>query len=530
MYEIKCPNCGEVFQASEDGYAKLLKQVRDEEFENELQQRLAQAQQLAHAQRQADHAQEQQGRAQLEARIQQLQDQLAAQAQQAQAQQELAVRTEAQRGQQEREELAVQVSSLKQELQAAAQAAQTAQELAVQEALGTSQAQLTQLQGQLAQAQQELASARELAAARLQEEKTRAASDKELAVQQLQSQLQAAQEQAQIQQQLALEQLKLSAQEERAGLEKERDQLAAQIETLQVAAEERAAAHKVALKEKDEEIERVRLDKAKLSTKMLGESLEQHCEVAFNQVRAYAFPRAQFGKDNDASSGTKGDYIFRECDEEGVEILSIMFEMKNEAEGSTHTKKNADHFKKLDKDRREKHCEYAVLVSLLEPESELYNGGIVDVSHEYPKMFVIRPQFFIPLIGLLRNAAMDALAYKQQVALMRRENLDVSKFEDKLGEFKKGFSKNFTTAGKQFEAAIKEIDQAIAKLQSVRENLTKSERNLGLANKKLDELTVRKLTWGNPTMKAKFDEARENRPIDVEEDVELVEAELLGEA
>ena len=207
-----------------------------------------------------------------------------------------------------------------------------------------------------------------------------------------------------------------------------------------------------------------------------------------------------------------------------------MFEMKNEAEGSTHTKKNSDHFKKLDKDRREKNCEYAVLVSLLEPESDLYNGGIVDVSYRYPKMYVIRPQFFIPLIGLLRNAAMDALAYKQEVALMRRENLDVSKFEDKLGEFKKGFSKNFTTAGKQFETAIKEIDQAIAKLQSVRENLTKSERNLGLANKKLEELTVRKLTWGNPTMKAKFDEARENRPIDVEEGVELVEAELLDEA
>ena len=209
-----------------------------------------------------------------------------------------------------------------------------------------------------------------------------------------------------------------------------------------------------------------------------------------------------------------------------------MFEMKNEAEGSTHTKKNSDHFKKLDKDRREKNCEYAVLVSLLEPESDLYNGGIVDVSYRYPKMYVIRPQFFIPLIGLLRNAAQDALAYKQEAALMRRQNVDVTTFEDKLEKFKKGFSGNFDIAQRQYADAIKEIDAAIAKLNKAREALTKSERNLGLANKKLEELTVRKLTWGNPTMKAKFDEARAAQAEEetAEEEPELVEAELLDEA
>ena len=350
-------------------------------------------------------------------------------------------------------------------------------------------------------------------------------------MQRLQGQLEHSLKSAQTQRELAVAQVLNQAQQERSALEKERDQLASQLQTMEATAAERSAAHMLALKEKDAEIERVRTDKAKLSTKMLGESLEQHCEVAFNQVRSYAFPRAQFDKDNDASSGTKGDYIFREYSEDGVELLSIMFEMKNEAEDSVHTKKNSDHFKKLDKDRREKNCEYAVLVSLLEPESDLYNGGIVDVSYRYPKMYVIRPQFFIPLIGLLRNAAQDALAYKQEAALMRRQNVDVTTFEDKLEKFKKGFSGNFDIAQRQYADAIKEIDAAIAKLNKAREALTKSERQLKLAGDKLDALTVRKLTWGNPTMKAKFDEARAAQAAGetAEEEPELVEAELLDE-
>lgn len=532
MYEIKCPNCGEVFQASEDGYAKLLKQVRDEEFEHELAERLQEAQRLAQAQHVAQKAQQEQEKALLESRIAQLNEQLKAQEEGAQVQQELAVQQAAQCAQAKQEELERTVLALRQQLESAASAAQTERELAVQQAVSASTTQIAELKGQLEQAQAKLQSNQEHAAAQLQQERERAAAEQELAVQRLQGQLEHSLKSAQAQRELAVAQVLNQAQLERSTLEKERDQLASQLQTMEATAAERSAAHMLALKEKDAEIERVRTDKAKLSTKMLGESLEQHCEVAFNQVRSYAFPRAQFDKDNDASSGTKGDYIFREYSEDGVELLSIMFEMKNEAEGSTHTKKNSDHFKKLDKDRREKNCEYAVLVSLLEPESDLYNGGIVDVSYRYPKMYVIRPQFFIPLIGLLRNAAQDALAYKQEAALMRRQNVDVTTFEDKLEKFKKGFSGNFDIAQRQYADAIKEIDAAIAKLNKAREALTKSERNLGLANKKLEELTVRKLTWGNPTMKAKFDEARAAQAEEetAEEEPELVEAELLDEA
>ncbi|MGN0072854.1 MAG: DUF2130 domain-containing protein [Coriobacteriales bacterium] len=532
MNEIKCPNCGEVFQASEDGYAKLLKQVRDEQFQLELGERLQEAQRLSQAQQATQQALQQQERAELENRITQLQDHLKAQEEAARAQQQLAVQQEAQRSQGRQEELERQVLSLQQELQAAASAAQTERQLAVEQAVSASNKQLAELKGQLAQAQDKLQSSQEQAAAQLQQEKSRAASEQELAVQRLQGQLDHSLKEAQAQRELAVAQVLNQAQEQRAALEKERDQLAAQLKTMEAAAAERDSAHRLALREKDAEIERVRTDKAKLSTKMLGESLEQHCEVAFNQVRAYAFPNAQFDKDNDASSGTKGDYIFREYDDEGVEVLSIMFEMKNEAEGSVHTKKNADHFKKLDKDRREKNCEYAVLVSLLEPESELYNGGIVDVSYRYPKMYVIRPQFFIPLIGLLRNAAQDALAYKQEAALMRRQNVDVATFEDKLEKFKKGFSGNFDIAQRQYSEAIKEIDAAIAKLQKAREALTKSERQLKLAGNKLDDLTVRKLTWGNPTMKEKFEEARKAKAVQGEagdDAPEYVEAELVDE-
>lgn len=533
MNEIKCPNCGEVFQASEDGYAKLLRQVRDEQFQQELGERLQEAERLAQAQRQAQQAREEQERAELENRVSQLQGQLKAQEESARVQQELAVQQESVRVQGRQEELERQVLALQQELQAAASAAQTERQLAVEQAVSASNTQIAELKGQLGQAQSRLKSSQEQAAAQLQQEKNRAAAEQELAVQRLQGQLDHSLKEAQAQRELAVAQVLNQAQEARSALEKERDQLAAQLHTMEVAAAERDSAHRLALREKDAEIERVRTDKAKLSTKMLGESLEQHCEVAFNQVRSYAFPRAEFDKDNDASSGTKGDYIFREYDDEGVELLSIMFEMKNEAEGSVHTKKNSDHFKKLDKDRCEKNCEYAVLVSLLEPESDLYNGGIVDVSYRYPKMYVIRPQFFIPLIGLLRNAAQDALAYKRDAALMRRQNLDVANFEDKLEKFKKGFSGNFDIAQRQYSEAIKEIDAAISKLQKAREALTKSERQLRLAGDKLDGLTVRKLTWGNPTMKEKFEEARKARCAEGEpgEDAsELVEAELVEEA
>jgi hypothetical protein len=259
------------------------------------------------------------------------------------------------------------------------------------------------------------------------------------------------------------------------------------------------------LKQKDEAISFYKDFKAKQSTKMVGESLEQHCEIEFNKLRSLAFPKATFGKDNDAQSGSKGDYIYRETDDNGVEILSIMFEMKNEADETATKKKNEQFLKELDKDRTEKKCEYAILVSLLEIDSDLYNTGIVDVSHLYPKMYVIRPQFFIPMITLLRNTSMNALKYKQEAAIMRRQNIDITTFEDDLNKFKDAFSKNYELASRKFNDAIKGIDNTINQLQKTKEALLSSENNLRLANDKADNLTVKKLVRNNPTMKAKFD-------------------------
>ena len=260
------------------------------------------------------------------------------------------------------------------------------------------------------------------------------------------------------------------------------------------------------LRLKDEQIEQYKDFKAKQSTKMLGESLEQHCETQFNQLRATAFQHAYFEKDNDASSGTKGDYIYRELDENGVEILSIMFEMKNQQDQTTSKKKNEDHFAKLDKDRNDKKCEYAVLVSLLEPESELYNNGIVDVSYKFEKMYVIRPQFFIPMITILRNAALNAQQYKNELAMVRNQNIDISNFEQEMNTFKDKFSYNYNLASKKFSAAIKEIDNSIKHLQKIKENLEGSERNLRLANDKAQDLSIKRLTKNNPTMAKKFAE------------------------
>jgi hypothetical protein len=261
----------------------------------------------------------------------------------------------------------------------------------------------------------------------------------------------------------------------------------------------------ILLKHKDEEIQRLKDYKASLSTKMIGETLEQHCENLFNAIRAVAFPNAFFEKDNDAKSGSKGDYIFRDLTGD-VETVSIMFEMKNEADTTATKKKNEDFFKELDKDRNEKGCEYAVLVSLLEPESALYNDGIVDVSHRYPKMYVIRPQFFIALISLLKNAAQKSLEYKQELALIRSQNIDITNFESDLESFKSGFARNYDLASKKFQAAIKDIDDSIKKLQSVKEGLLGSENNLRLANEKAQDITVKRLTKNNPTMKKKFDD------------------------
>ena len=260
------------------------------------------------------------------------------------------------------------------------------------------------------------------------------------------------------------------------------------------------------LKAKDEAIAFYKDFKAKQSTKMVGESLEQHCEIEFNRLRMTAFPRAEFGKDNDAKTGSKGDYIYREYDENGVEILSIMFEMKNENDETATKKKNEHFFKELDKDRHEKQCEYAILVSLLEADNELYNTGIVDVSYHYPKMYVVRPQFFIPIITLLRNAALNSLQYKQELALMRDQHIDITHFEEDLETFKKGFARNYELASKKFQSAIDEIDKTIKSLEKTKAALLSSENNLRLANNKAEDLTVKKLVKNNPTMKQRFEE------------------------
>jgi hypothetical protein len=260
------------------------------------------------------------------------------------------------------------------------------------------------------------------------------------------------------------------------------------------------------IKLKDEEIALRKDMKLKLSTKMIGETLEQHCETEFNKIRATAFQQAYFEKDNDTKTGSKGDYIYKEFDDAGNEIISIMFEMKNEGDETATKKKNEDFLKELDKDRTEKKCEYAVLVSLIEAESELYNLGIVDVSHKFPKMYVVRPQFFIPIITLLRNAAMNSLKYKAELALVKNQNIDITNFENNINKFKEGFAYNYELASRKFKIAIEEIDKTIDHLQKTKEALLSSENNLRLANNKTEELTIKKLTRGNPTMTAKFDE------------------------
>lgn len=293
-------------------------------------------------------------------------------------------------------------------------------------------------------------------------------------------------------------------------IEKERDDLKRSVENkdterelLETTLKEK---YETQIKDRDDAIERLRDMKAKLSTKMVGESLEQHCEVEFNKMRAAAFPNADFAKDNDASDGTKGDFIFRESDDDGTEFVSIMFEMKNELDKGSNKKKNEDFFKKLNEDRTKKGCEYAVLVSLLEPENELYNAGIVDVSHHYPRMYVVRPQFFIPIITLIRNEAQKTLKLKSELALVKAQNIDVTNFEEKLETFKAGFERNYDLASRQFEAAIAEIDKSIKALEKTKDNLMKSANNLRLANDKAQGVTVKKLTRGNPTMTEKFKE------------------------
>lgn len=356
-----------------------------------------------------------------------------------------------------------------------------------------------EIKERLALIEKEKKSEIELAEVKMKSEMERNIAEKNAEIAQLKEALKS----AELAKQLALK-------ENLSDLEKERDDLKRNLELKEAELKLRVAnlkeKYETQIRDREETIERLKEMKAKLSTKMVGETLEQHCEIEFNKIRATAFPNAYFEKDTDARTGSKGDFIFRECDESGTEIISIMFEMKNESDTTTTKKKNEDFFKELDKDRTEKSCEYAVLVSMLEPNNELYNTGIVDVSYRYPKMYVIRPQFFIPMITLLRNAALNSLKYKNELALVKAQNIDIANFEDELNKFKDAFSRNYQLASKKFATAIDEIDKSISHLQKIKDALIGADKNLRLANEKAQDVTIKRLTKNNPTMATKFSE------------------------
>jgi hypothetical protein len=459
LNEIICPHCQKAFKVDEAGYADILKQVHDSEFEKQLHERLELAEK----------------------------DKLNSIAL---AKQEIS--NEMQKAAADKE---TEIQALKAQLESN----KLQQKIVVADALKSLEKERDALANELKQSQQTNQQNAELIKANYSSQLQETNAKKDAEIQALQSKLS------------ALEASKDYAVKEAVSLaEKERDTLK---NSLQQAMLEKELAEKslkdkyeTQLKDRDEAIERLRDMKAKLSTKMVGETLEQHCETEFNRIRATAFPMAYFEKDNDARSGSKGDYIFRDLDANGTESVSIMFEMKNENDETATKKKNEDFLKELDKDRTEKQCEYAVLVSLLEPESELYNSGIVDVSHRYPKMYVIRPQFFIPMITLLRNAAQNSLKYKNELAIVKEQHIDITNFETELEAFKSGFARNYDLASRKFKTAIDEIDKTITHLQKTKEALLGSENNLRLANNKADDLSVKKLTKNNPTMAAKFEE------------------------
>ena len=467
MQDISCPHCGKAFKIDETGYADILKQVRDKDFEQQIHNRLELAEkeklnavELAKTQvineRQATEAAK-------DAKIQ---------------------------------ELIGKLGSL-----------ETESKLAVSEAKSALEKERDQLANELAQARLDKEAAVALSNAKLLNELQLAAASKDSEIQSLKAKLDA-----------TVDKQQLAITEAVHTLERERDELKSSLKQSelekQLAEKSLKDKYETQIKDRDDAIERLRDMKARLSTKMVGETLEQHCETEFNRIRATAFPRAYFEKDNDARSGSKGDYIFKDSDESGTEIVSIMFEMKNESDKTATKSKNEDFLRELDKDRNEKGCEYAILVSMLEPESELYNTGIVDVFHRYPKMYVIRPQFFIPIITLLRNAAMNSLKYKSELALIKEQNIDITNFESQLEQFKSAFGRNFELFSEKLQLAIKEIDKSIDHLQKTKDALISSDRNLRLANDKAQDVTIKKLTKGNPTMAIKFEELKSQNATD----------------
>ena len=444
MQEIKCPKCGEVFQVDEAGYAAIVKQVRDKEFQKELAERqqqflLDKENSVRLAQAEADNK---------------LQDSLRAK------DNTIANLYSKMKALEAKAELD------KAGLNAQLASKQSEQLLAVKDAVAAKNLEIAQLKADLAAGEQALSLAVQQAVSAKEQE----LAQKEMQIARLEGDLKAS---------------------EKEYLFKEKSLV---------------DGYENKLKDKDEQIAYYKDFKARQSTKMIGESLEQHCSIEFNRLRATAFPRAYFEKDNDARTGSKGDFIFKDYDEEGMEFISIMFEMKNEADTTATKHKNEDFFKELDKDRKEKGCEYAVLVSLLEADNELYNSGIVDVSYRYPKMYVIRPQFFIPMITLLRNASMNSLQYKKELATIKNQNIDIAHFEADMNEFKEKFGRNYRLASEKFKKAIEEIDKTIEHLQKTKDALLSSENNLRLANNKAEDLSIKRLTRNNPTMAAKFAE------------------------
>ena len=465
MPHITCPKCGHNFELTEENsdYRDLLEQVRTETFEQELAQRSKQAADLA-VSREREQAQKK-----------------SAAQQEAYAQEKLQLT-------QEKSELEQQINTLNTQLESERKEKENAVTIAVQKEQAQAQAALSQAQ---AQAQTALNQAQTKAQETLNQTKEQAQKD--------------------------LSKAQLEAQKAKSDLEREKSEADRKLAEAQVRFDEQLKAKDLQIQDRDAEIVRINDMKARLNTKMLGESLEQHCEQEFNRWRAAAFPNAYFEKDNqsvrqeDEEKGSKGDYIFRDCDEDGTEIVSIMFEMKNQIDDArSKQKKNSDHFAKLDKDRRNKNCEYAVLVSLLEPENELYNDGIVDVSYQsgFEKMYVIRPQFFIPLITLIRNMAHNTLDSKKELERVRQENIDITNFEEALNKFTDGVSRDYDLAGKSFTQAIKAIEKSIAEMQKTRERLLTCAKHLGNADKKADRVSIKSLTRGNKTMKEKFAELK----------------------
>ena len=449
MQEIKCPKCGEIFQVDESGYAEIVRQVRDKEFRQELERRETELTEKKDSELRLVRAEQERV---LEARL--------AEQKEAASKRELEPKEEsAERERRLREEAEKRERELREETEK--------REREQREAAERSRQELTELRAELDRAQQ----AQELAVIRAMQDREKQLADSRAETDRLRAELE-----------LQAQQSKLN---ENTLIERQRNEL----------------------RVRDEEIERLKDFKTRQSTKMVGESLEQHCLTQFNSVRMMSFPNAYFEKDNDARTGSKGDFIFRES-ADGVEFISIMFEMKNETDTTSTKHKNEDFFKELDKDRCEKKCEYAVLVSLLESDSELYNGGIVDVSYRYPKMFVIRPQFFIPLISLLRNAALSSLSYRRELSIIRDRECDLTNFEDNINTFKESFARNYRIASDRFKTAIEEIDKTILHLQKTKDALLSSENNLRIANNKADELSIKRLTRNAPTVRAMLEDIK----------------------